>query len=344
MSQITLTAIDLSKDVFEIRSENRAGRLIKRTTVSRKRLMRILVMLPKGSTVAMEACSGSHYLARKVRERGLEPKLIAPQFVTPFRKSQKNDRNDAEAICIAARQPKMRFVAIKSEAQLDLQMLHRVREGLVKTQTMLINQVRALLLEHGIVLPQTITQFRKNVPLVLCKGQGGELFQFVLHDLWEQLCALQKKLDLYTSKIKHEAHNDERCESIMKLNGIGEITATAMVSRMGEPSSYKNGRAYAASLGLVPRQFSSAGRTTLGHITKCGDGYVRKLLVHGARTVIRHAVARKKTDPLSLWIRKLQAKKGTNLTSVALANKNARHVWALLAGKRPVAEPLPQAA
>lgn len=338
---ITLTGIDLSKEVFEVRSENHNGGLVRRATVSRKQLPRLLAQLPTGSRVAMEACGGSNYWARRCESLGLKAVLIAPQFVKPYRKSQKNDVNDAQAICEAARRPTMRFVPIKTEEQSELQMLHGVREQLIKFQTSLVNQTRALLFEHGITIPKTVSSFRSAIPELL-EDPLSELFTFILKSLWERFCEIEKEVEKFTKKIASCAKSNEQCQQIIKLEGIGPITATAIVASMGSAKAYKNGRDYASSLGVVPRQFSTGGKSSLGGITKAGNGYVRKLLVHGARSVIRHSVNKKKNDHLSLWIRQLHARKGTNITSVALANKTARHVWAVLAGKTPLEPALPQ--
>ena len=345
MDNISLTGIDLAKEVFEIRSENHAGRLVKRQRVGRARLLSVIKELPAGSTIAMEACASAHYWGREFEARGFKVLLIAPQFVTPFRKSQKNDSNDTEAICEAARRPGMRFVGLKSAEQLDLQMLHRIRERLIKQQTALVNQIRGLLLEHGITIPKGVGQFRSKARLLVTELGEQQLFGYTLLHLWAEFCALEKRVAEFTSRIKEEAKQNEACKQISALAGIGPISATAIVASMGKnPEVFRNGRGYAASLGLVPRQFSTGGKTRLGPITKSGDGYIRKLLVHGARTVVRHALAKEKTDALSLWIRALHGRSNTNTAAVALANKTARRLWAILAGKQPQLEPLAHAA
>lgn len=337
---ITLTGIDLSKEVFEVRSENHNGGLVRRGMVYRKKLRKVISQLPKGSTIAMEACASAHYWGREFEALGFKVLLIPPQFVTPFRKSQKNDTNDAEAICEAARRPSMRFVPVKSEDDLDMQMLHGVREQFKKQQTALINQLRAILYEHGIVIAKSVSQFRKKVPLLLEEEGGSSRFKYLIRTLWNEFCQLEETLKNLTKEVSKHARTNEKCKLILKLEGIGAISASALVAMKGDVSSYKNGRNYSSSLGMVPKQFTTGGKVRLGRITKCGSSYLRQLLIHGARSVVKVAVKKKKTDHLSLWIRKLHAQKGTNRTAVALANKNARRVWAILSGKTPHEERL----
>ena len=344
MDNITLTGIDLSKSVFEVRSENHAGRLLRRAVVSRKKLMEVISQLPQGSEIAMEACGSSHYWHRRFSEIGLKAKLISPQYVTPFRKSQKNDKNDAEAICEAARRPNMRFVAAKTKEQLEMQALHRIRERLVKHRTALINQVRGLLLEEGIEINRSVSQFKKRIPELIQDRKDDSLSSFILNELWREFLEGESRLKDFTDKITKVARNNSQCRRIMNEDGVGPIIATAVVAHMGSARNFKNGRCYAASLGLVPRQFSTGGVTKLGSITKRGDRYIRKLLVHGARSVVRYARLNETPDQKSLWIRELYKRCGYNRTAVALANKLARQLWAILANKEPIQKPLPLAA
>lgn len=339
MDNITLTGIDLSKDVFEVRCENHTGRLVKRQTLSRARLLAFIRELPVGSTIAMEACGSSHYWAAEFTSLGFEVLMISPQFVAPFRKSQKNDANDAQAICEAARRPNMRFVPLKTREQLDLQMLHRIRERLMKQRTALMNQARGLLLERGVAMPKGVSSFRRNVLKAIEESDGQSILAFSLRQLWEEFSRLDEQVRAFSKKIENAARTNESCRRIEHLDGVGMIGCTALVAEIGVPKSFQNGRNFAASLGMVPRQFSTGGKTKLGGITKIGDGYVRKILIHGARAAVRTAVVRKKTDPLSLWIRELHGRVGMNRAAVALANKTARRAWAILAGRQPYTAP-----
>lgn len=335
MNNVTLTAIDTSKHVFTIRCENHAGRLVSRKSLSRAGLLPFLRQLPKGSLVVMEACGGSHHLARTCQELGLTAKMISPQFVTPYRKSQKNDDNDVDAISIAAKQGDMRFVSPKSQEQLEVQMLHRTRERYMKTRTALINQTRGFLTEVGIVFPQGVAAFMKGVQKLLSELEEHKVLTRLLQTLWSELLMVNQLIDELNREIERVARNNPLCKELRKLCAVGVMTSSAMISAVGNPHDFKNGRNFAASLGLVPRQFSTGGKPRLGSITKCGDGYLRKLLVHGSRSVVHYAVRQQRTDPLSLWIRRLHEKHGANHAAVALANKTARHIWGVLAGKQP---------
>jgi len=335
MDNITLTGIDLSKDVFEVRCENHAGRLVKRQTLRRTGLLAFIRELPAGSTIAMEACGSSHYWATEFKSLGFEVLMISPQFVAPFRKSQKNDANDAQAICEAARRPSMRFVPLKTREQLDLQMLHRIRERLMRQRTALMNQVRGLLLERGTAMPKGVSSFKRNVLKAIDESGEQSMLAFSLRHLWSEFLRLSEQVEAFSKQINSAARTNESCKLIKDLEGVGVIGCTALVAEIGAPNSFQNGRNFAASLGMVPRQFSTGGKTKLGGITKAGDGYLRKILIHGARAAVRAAVIRKKTDPLSLWIRNLHERNGMNRTAVALANKTARRAWAILAGRPP---------
>ena len=344
MENITLTGIDLSKSVFEVRCENRAGRLVDRKTLNRDKLFRYLELLPKGSQVAMEACGSSHYWGKQVAGLGLKPVLITPQFVKAFRMSQKNDKNDATAICEAARRPGMRPVTLKNDAQLDMQARHRARERMIENRTKLINQIRAFLLERGITIPLGVSQFIKRMPGIVEELGEQTDFGSLISDSWAEFKQRDEDLAKCTRKIKAIARSNEDCRKIMGISGVGEIVATALVAFVGKAEGFKNGRCLSAALGLVPRQYSTGGKTVLGGITKVGNGYIRKLLVHGARSVIFHTRMKKKEDKESLWIRTLYQRCGANRTAVAVANKIARKVWLVLRDKPPYTPSLPMAA
>lgn len=335
MKNITLTAIDTSKHVFTVRCENHTGRLVSRKNLRREALLPFLRQLPKGSQVVMEACGGSHHLSWVCQELGLEAKMISPQFVSPFRMSQKNDTNDCDAIATAARQPNMRFVSAKSTEQLEIQMLHRTRERHMKFRTALINQMRGFLTEFGFVFPQGVAPFMKGVQKLITELPASRILTRSLQSNFSELLMLNTLIEEIDREIQQVTKDTPMCKELMKLRAVGVMTATAMVSSVGNPRDFKNGRNFAASLGLVPRQHSTGGKPKLGAITKCGDGYLRKLLVHGARSVVSYAVSKKKTDPLSLWIRQRYEEHGANHAAVALANKTARHIWGVLAGKQP---------
>jgi transposase len=256
---------------------------------------------------------------------------MAPQFVKPYVKSQKNDANDAEAICEAVTRPSMRFVPQKSVEQQDLQCLHRVRSRLVACRTQLINQIRGLLAEYGIVLPQHPGQVRSGLPTVLedaenqLTGFGRQLFQ----GLYEELAELDEKIAAADSRIQIAFQNTPDCRRIAAVEGVGPLIATAIVAAISNGHAFENGRQFSAWLGLVPRQNSSGGKNRLLGISKRGDPYLRTLLIHGARSVVYRAKA--KTDKRSLWIADKQQRLGTTKACVAVANKNARIIWSLIA-------------
>jgi transposase len=291
--------------------------------------MPLIAQLPP-LVIGMEACGAAHYWARRFREHGHVVKLMAPQFVRPYVKSNKYDRADAEAIGEAVTRPTMRFVPIKELAQQDFQALHRVRERLIKARTALINEIRGLLGEYGIVLPQGVTKFRQGLLPKLEQEQaklttlGRDLFQ----QLYEEWLALKERLAYYNGQLEAICQAHPVCQRLLTIPGIGPLTATALVAAVNDATHFKNGRQFAAWLGLVPRQHSTAGKPRLLGISKRGDRYLRKLLVHGARATLRWV--KHKHDRRSQWIRALIERRGTNRAVVALANKNARIAWVLL--------------
>lgn len=325
MENVTSVGIDLSKQAFHFHAVNHQGRVVFRKQVQRSKLLKEVRQLPKSCTVYIEATKTAHYWARQFKMEGLETKQIPPQLVKPYVKSQKNDFNDAEAICEAGGRPSMRFVPLKSEEQIILQQIHRVRERLVRERTGLINQIRSFLGEHGIVLtlgPRAVRSFlakEPSVPLLAVKTFAA---------LREELLVLDQRILNWERELEGAASQYAEIRRLCSIPGLGVLTASALISSHGDFKSFHNGRQFAAWLGLVPAQFSSGGKTKLLGITKRGNVYVRKLLVHGARAVIRHAL--KKADPHSLWIQKLHQRKGTKLAAIALANKNARIAWKLI--------------
>jgi transposase len=327
--ELSTVAIDLAKKIFHLVGADRTGKMLWRKRLTRNALMPFMAQLPP-VLIGIEACGGAHYWARRFREHGHEVKLLAPQFVKPFVKSNKNDMRDAEAIAEAVTRPTMRFVPIKEVDQQDIQALHRVRERLISARTALINEVHGLMLEYGIVLPKGVAKFRQAVveKLEADKDKLTALSQAMFWKLVEEFVALEKQLASYQETLEALATTHPECQRLMTIPGIGPITATALVAAVGDMGVFKNGRQFAAWLGLVPRQHSTGGHTRLLGISKRGDSYVRKLLIHGARATLRWV--KLKTDERSRWIRGLLARCGWNRTAVAVANKNARIVWALL--------------
>jgi len=326
---LSVVGIDIAKRVFHIIGRDKRGTIILRKRLYRGEGVSFMAQLPQ-ATVGMEACGGAHYWARQLRQQGHQVKLMAPQYVKPYVKTNKNDIRDAEALAEAVTRPSMRFVPVKEVAPQDIQALHRVRERLVTARTALVNEMRGLLAEYGIVLPQGVAKFRKTLVSTLEAEQtkltplGQELF----HQLFDELGTLEAELTYYQEKLEALAPPHPVCQRWLTVPGIGPLTATALIAAVGDAQVFKNGRQFAAWLGLVPKQYSTGGQSRLLGISKRGDSYLRKLLIHGARATLRWA--RTKADRRSQWIRGLLARRGWNRTAVAVANKNARIVWALL--------------
>lgn len=327
---IKTLGIDLAKNVFQLHGVDEHGKVVFKKKMSRTKLAKFIANLPS-CLIGMESCGGSNYWGRKFRSFGHDVKLISPQFVKPYVKSNKNDEADSEAICEAVERPNMRFVAIKTVEQQDIQMVHRIRSRLIKQRTALINQIRGLLGEYGIVIAQGITHVRKQLPMIL-EGMQNELSPLGRHLFGEQLCELynmDEQVKTYDRYIDTLCAQDETCQRLIKLEGIGALTATALVASIGDATLFENGREMSAFVGLVPRQHSSGGQSRLLGISKRGDRYLRCLLVHGARAVIHRC---KNLSPQkAAWLKELVAKKGKNRAAVALANKNVRILWALIA-------------
>jgi len=326
MEQITTVGIDLAKNVFSLHGVDAKGGTVLRRTVRRDRLGEAVARLSP-CVIGMEACSGAHEWGRRFQQHGHTVKLMAPKFVAPYRKSDKNDGNDAEAICEAVTRPNMRFVPVKSTEQQALLALHRVRQGFVVERTAVINRLRGLMTEFGVVLPLRSVIVRREA----ARAAEGlpELARGAIGDLLEQLRLLDERIGEYDRRLEAQARLSEPARRLMRIRGIGAITALAIVATVGNAREFKNGRQFAAWVGLVPGQYSTGGKTRLGHISKRGDAYLRNLLVQGARSVLQTAAAHQ--DRLSRWALELQARRGYYRTLVAIANKNARIAWALLA-------------
>jgi transposase len=326
---VTTVGIDLAKKIFHLVGTDTTGKIVWRKQLARHALLPFMAQLPP-VTIGLEACGGAHYWARQLRHQGHRVKLMAPQFVKPYVKSNKNDMRDAEAIAEAVMRPTMRFVPIKDVDQQDLQALHRVRERLIGERTALINEVHGLMHEYGIVMPNGVSKFRQAVveKLESEKDKLTALSQEMFGKLVQEFVALEEQIASYQEKLDTLAKTHPECQRLMTIPGIGPITATALVAAVGDVGVFKNSRQFAAWMGLVPKQHSTGGQHHLLGISKRGDRYLRKLLIHGARATLRWVERR--TDKRSQWIRGLLKRRGWNRTAVAVANKNARIVWALL--------------
>ena len=324
--------IDLAKQVFQVHGVDGQEKAVLRQKLARAKMLTYFQKLPP-CLIGMEACSSAHYWGRELQKMGHTVKLMAPQFVKPYVKSNKNDANDAEAICEAVARPTMRFVAIKTIEQQDIQAVHRIRSELVHQRTAKVNQIRGLLGEYGLVVGQRIDVLRKALPLILEDAENGLTVDFrtLLEGLQQDLITLDDRVDEMDKKIKLLAGSNEDAKRLQQIPGIGPITATALICAIGDGKQFKRGRDLAAWLGLTPKQHSSGGKDRLLGISKRGDAYLRTLLIHGARAVLK--VVGNKEDPRSRWIQNLCGRRNKNIAAVALANKNARIVWALLTKK-----------
>ncbi len=328
MSIITV-GIDLAKNVFAVHGVDEYGKaaLIK-PKVAREQLLSLIAQLPP-CLIGMEACSGAHHWARQFRKHGHTVRLIAPQFVTPYRlsgKRGKNDAADAAAICEAITRPHMRFVPIKEAHQQIILTLHRTRQGFVEERTATYNRLRGLMSEFGIVLPQKVACLRRSIGAHL-EDLPGYANQCI-GDLLAHADTLDERIAEYDRLIAQAAREDERSRRLMERPGIGPVTASALLASIGNGHDFKNGRQVAAWIGLVPGQYSSGGKARLGRITKAGDAYLRSLLVMGARAIL--AGLGDKQDGFSRWARSLQERRGYWKAVVAIAAKNARLAWAVL--------------
>jgi transposase len=329
MKEVTVLGIDLAKRVFQLHGINSEGKVILKKKISRTKLMPFIANFPQ-CLIATESCATSNYWAREFIKLGHKVKLISPQYVKPYVKTNKNDAADAEAICEAVTRPNMRFVPVKSIKSQDIQSIHRARERCIRQRTATANEIRGLLGEYGIIVPQGISKLINQLPLIIENADNllstcsREIFSELLAELYHQ----SDRIKSYDSKISALIKQNEKCQRLLNISGIGPLAATAIVANCTEPSCFKNGRDYAAYLGLVPKQHSSGGRERQLGISKRGNKFIRKLLVHDARVVIFWA--KNKKDRLSRWINQLKERAGINKTAVALANKIARIAWKLL--------------
>jgi len=332
MKTVTTIGIDLAKNSFSVYGVDAKGKPVLSRTLSRAGVVRFFANLP-ACLVGMEACASSEYWARTIESLGHEVRRIHARYVKAFLFGAKNDTNDAAAICEAVQRPNMRFVPHKSPEQADIQCIHRVRQGYVKSRTAVVNQARGLLAEYGIVIRQGICAFRNQLPTIIADEENGlsGLMRQNLISLHESLCFLDNRILEQDKLLKVIVKENEACQRLMEVPGIGIMTATILLSIAGVASNFKNGREFAAYLGLVPRQNSSGGKTRLFGISKRGDCYTRYLLIHGARAALSRLIGGYTPEHRrNTWIVELTTRRGKNRASVALANKTARIVWSML--------------
>jgi transposase len=327
--KIATVGVDLAKNVFQIHGADAKGKCVISKRLTRRQFLPFFANLPP-CLIGLEACGSSNHWARHLLAAGHQVRQISPQYVKPYVKTNKNDANDAEAICEALSRPGMRFVPVKRIDQQDIQAIHRVRERLVHERTALVNQTRGLLREYGIAISLGIRPFRKRIPEVLedANNELTPLTREIIADQYACLIDLDRRITQYDQRIDTVFRNDDRCQRLTSIDGVGPMTATALVAAIGNAETFRNGRHLAAWLGLVPRQHSSGERQRLLGISKRGNTYLRTLLIHGARSILQRCEAR--TDARGRWMQALKARRGFNRACVALANKNARILWALL--------------
>ena len=329
--KLSRVGVDLAKNVFQVHGVDRFGEVVWRRRLTRKRwLPALMEQADPGCEIGMEACAGAHHWARELQSHGYTVRLIPPQFVKPYVKSNKNDANDAEAICEAMSRPNMRFVAIKSVAQQDIQATHRIRAELMRQRRAKANQIRGLVAEYGLVAPLTLHALRQTIPSWLEDAENGltGYFRSLLNGLWSDLILLDDRVLEMDREIERLANRHEVTRRLQQLRGVGPMVATALVATVGSAEQYPKGRQMAAALGLTPRQCSSGAKQRLLGISKRGDAYLRTLLIHGARAVVSQAKHR--DDRLSRWVTGIAARRHPNVAAVALANKTARMAWAML--------------
>jgi len=329
MNKVSVMGIDLAKHVFQVYGADKKGQRLFSKSIKRAQLIKFISEMPT-CLIGMEACGSAHFWAREFQRSGHKVKLIAPQFVKPFVKSNKNDAADAEAIAEAVVRPTMRFVPIKQSWQQDIQSVHRVRQRWVRAQTATINEIHGLLGEYGLVVSRSPRQLLKQIGELIAPEDTRLSIEMkhLMSLLIEEYKELQSRREESDEKLQRVGKDNEVCKRLSTIPGIGHITATAILTVVSDPTLFKNGREFAAWLGLVPRQQSSGGKNVLLGISKRGDSYIRSLLVHGSRSALHHATG--KTDRLSIWAVNKKETRGSNRATVALANKNARIIWALL--------------
>ncbi len=328
--EIHTVGIDLGKTVFHLVGLDLQGAVVVRKKFSRRQLLHFTANLRVG-LIGMEACGGAHFLGRALRQQGHEVRLIPAQYVKPYVQTNKNDYIDAEAIAEAVSRPRMRFVPIKSDDQLDLQSLHRVRAGWVSRRTAVVNQLRALMLERGITISKGRCHVEVALPGILEDPENklSGALRMLLSQVYVEMKQLQSQIDEADAVIRKTAGEDEACQRLVAIPGVGPVTATAMIAAIGNGAAFNKGRGFAAWLGLVPAQYSTGGKQKLLGISKRGNAYLRRLFVHGAHAVLQQRV--KQSSGLREWLGRLTGRAHRNVVAVALANKLARMAWAVLA-------------
>lgn len=327
--KISRVALDLAKNVIQVHAVDRNGAAVVRKALKRAQLLSFLRDLPP-CEVGMEACASAYHWGRQLQAMGHTVHLLPAQYVKPFVIGQKNDANDAAAICAAMGHSGIPRVTVKTIAQQDMQALHRIRSMKMKQRTAIINQTRGLLAEYGIVIAKSPAALRKAIPDLLEDADNGLSFDFrqLLDALYDDLRTLEARIEELTRLIERNVRANPEARRLLEIPGVGPLTASALLATVGDAQQFKNGRQMAAFLGLVPRQHSSGGKQKLLGIHKRGDSYLRGLLVHGARSVLRTATD--KPDDRSRWLMNLAARRHRNIATVAQANKNARIAWAIL--------------
>lgn len=335
MREITRIGVDLAKNVIQVHAVDAAGKLVTNRQLSRDKFLSWCAQLPKGCIVAMEACGGSHHWARKLIGLGIDlnVKIIAAHLVAPYRlqgKGGKNDANDAAAVCEAASRPNMRFVPVKTAVQQGILCVHRLREGLKEERTGCINRIRGMLAEFGLVSSKSPGKLREGLMEMLEDASNDltGLARLVIQEAYRQWNDLEECLQWCDERIGAHLKDDANAKAAQELVGVGAITASAVVATVGDFNQFKSGAQFGAWLGLTPRQNSSGGKSSLGGITKRGDMYLRMLLIQGAKSAVMTAHMR--SDPISRWLHQLREKSGWQKAAVAMANKNARILWALM--------------
>jgi transposase len=327
--EIHSIGIDLGKTLFHLVAMDACGKVVVRKRCSRAQLLVFTANL-RVDRIGMEACGGAHFLGRALREQGHDVRLMPAQYVRPYVKTNKSDYIDAEAIAEAVQRPTMRFVPIKSEEQLDMQAVHRVRERWVMRRTAVINQIRSLLLERGLTLPKGRRHVEQMVPEILVDGdlKLSDSFRVLLAQLKLELDQLSDRIEQMDTVIERQARENEACQRLTSIPGVGPVTATALVCAVGNASGFRRGRDLAAWVGLVPREYSTGGKQRLLGISKQGNKYLRRLFVQGARAVVQNRT--KQAAGLRSWLDQLLARCHQNVVIVALANKLLRTAWAVL--------------
>jgi transposase len=328
--QIKRVGLDLAKQSIQEHAVDRHDAVVMKRSVKRAELLKLFSDRPP-CLIGMEACAGAHHWARELSRLRHTVRLMAPKHVKPYLQGQKNDANDAAAICEAVSRPKMKFVAVKSVAQQDVQALHRIRSQCVEQRTAKVNLIRGLLAEYGIVIAQQVSHLRRAVVELLEDAENGLTVDFreLLSGLREDVAYLDLRIAELTKRIERHVQGNEATQRLLTIPGVGPISASALYAAVGDATAFANGRQLAAFLGLTPRQHSTGGKAKLLGIHKQGDSYLRGLLVHGARAVQRMAV--KKTDARSVWLNDLSKRRHKNIATVAQANKTARIAWVILA-------------